>query len=182
LPTPQCNDGIDNDGDSAIDMADPSCSDINDNDETNLFGGTCLDGIDNDADCLTDGSDPDCQAGGTTENNFNAGFCLGGANCSFTNSTVPPAGSIRPGESATLSWTCSNVNTCSIKNDLNNSAVCGNCGDSGNQSVSPVKTTPYTLSCTNAGGPPISESTTVNVNFNPRRCEINPRTGVLECP
>jgi len=107
----------------------------------------------------------------------------GSASCNFS-TIYPIVGQtyIKPSQSATLSWTCNNVNTCSIKNDLDNSAVCGNCGDSGNQSVSPVKTTSYTLSCTNAGGPPISVSTTVNVGFTPTRCEINPRTGVLQCP
>jgi hypothetical protein len=48
--TPQCSDGIDNDGDSLIDFpADPGCTDANDNDETTGGGGggggggeTCL--------------------------------------------------------------------------------------------------------------------------------------------
>ncbi len=117
--------------------------------------------------------------------NFNPDF--GGvtidnlAYCNFTNSTES-ASPIRPGESATLSWSCTNVNTCNIKNDSDNSAVCGNCGDSGNIQVSPVKTTSYTLSCTAAGSSPAPESTMVNVSFKPTRCEVNPRTGVLECP
>lgn len=32
---PACSDGVDNDGDSLIDLSDPGCSDVNDNDETN---------------------------------------------------------------------------------------------------------------------------------------------------
>jgi hypothetical protein len=35
---PQCSDGIDNDGDSLIDMADPGCADPTDNDETDPQG------------------------------------------------------------------------------------------------------------------------------------------------
>ncbi len=30
---PQCNDGVDNDGDGAIDLRDKECADANDNDE-----------------------------------------------------------------------------------------------------------------------------------------------------
>ena len=33
--TYQCNDGVDNDGDGLVDLADPGCQDIDDNDETN---------------------------------------------------------------------------------------------------------------------------------------------------
>ena len=32
---PQCADGVDNDGDGLIDLADPQCSSRNDNDEAN---------------------------------------------------------------------------------------------------------------------------------------------------
>jgi hypothetical protein len=35
-PLPQCSDGVDNDGDGKIDMADPGCSSPTDNDETNV--------------------------------------------------------------------------------------------------------------------------------------------------
>jgi hypothetical protein len=56
-PTPQCSDGIDNDGDGLIDYpADPGCTDALDNDETNgplappPPKPQCSDGIDNDGD------------------------------------------------------------------------------------------------------------------------------------
>jgi hypothetical protein len=53
-PTPQCRDGIDNDGDGATDFpADFSCSSADDNDETNPKS-QCQDGIDNDADGKVD--------------------------------------------------------------------------------------------------------------------------------
>lgn len=48
-----CNDGIDNDGDGLVDMADPDC--------VNVQGGeACNDGIDNDGDGLIDIDDPNC--------------------------------------------------------------------------------------------------------------------------
>jgi hypothetical protein len=82
-PVTQCNDGIDNDGDSAVDMQDPDCSSPSDDSEAPepVFSpdpsptkspsgppGTteCNDGIDNDGDGLTDWSptgtgDPNCR-------------------------------------------------------------------------------------------------------------------------
>ena len=64
-PTTQCSDGVDNDGDGLIDLADPGCTDANDNDET---GGPpppttqCSDGVDNDGDGLIDLADPGCAS------------------------------------------------------------------------------------------------------------------------
>ena len=62
IPFPQCNDGIDNDGDSLIDLDDPGCEDINDNDEFNAPPlPQCSDTIDNDGDGLIDfPNDPGC--------------------------------------------------------------------------------------------------------------------------
>jgi glutamine amidotransferase-like uncharacterized protein len=50
----QCNDGIDNDGDSLVDLADPGCDDILDDDETDPVPNQCEDGIDNDNDGFID--------------------------------------------------------------------------------------------------------------------------------
>ena len=36
-PTPQCSDGVDNDGDGKIDMNDPGCSSSTDTDETDVI-------------------------------------------------------------------------------------------------------------------------------------------------
>jgi len=55
LPT-ACSDGIDNDGDTAIDGADPGCRDEYGRSESP----SCNDGIDNDGDGLTDMADSDC--------------------------------------------------------------------------------------------------------------------------
>jgi len=59
---PQCDDGIDNDGDGTIDAGgDPGCVDRRDDSEREL-GLPCDDGIDNDGDRLIDfGEDPDCE-------------------------------------------------------------------------------------------------------------------------
>jgi uncharacterized repeat protein (TIGR01451 family) len=62
--TTQCNDGVDNDGDGATDLADFSCSGPTDTDETNPKA-QCQDGLDNDADGKTDTFDPRCH----TDNN-----------------------------------------------------------------------------------------------------------------
>ncbi|MEK6922522.1 MAG: hypothetical protein AABX08_01840 [Nanoarchaeota archaeon] len=59
----QCNDGIDNDGDGAVDFPeDFSCSNVNDDDEENPKA-KCQDGIDNDKDELIDfPEDPGCSS------------------------------------------------------------------------------------------------------------------------
>jgi hypothetical protein len=63
-PTVACNDGVDNDGDGAIDFpADLGCSAADDTNEI----GQCQDGVDNDADTFIDfgpgvGNDPQCAS------------------------------------------------------------------------------------------------------------------------
>ncbi|MFA5175812.1 MAG: tandem-95 repeat protein [Candidatus Nanoarchaeia archaeon] len=57
----QCSDGIDNDGDSYIDLLDSGCANAADNDETNpIF--QCNDGLDNDNDGLIDLLDSGCSS------------------------------------------------------------------------------------------------------------------------
>ena len=56
-----CSDGIDDDGDGLVDLADPGCYDANDPFETNALA-ACDDGFDNDGDGLVDWpNDPGCQ-------------------------------------------------------------------------------------------------------------------------
>jgi len=59
--TTQCSDLIDNDGDGLVDLADPGCSNPQDDDESD---GTsqCQDGFDNDGDGLVDMADPVCSS------------------------------------------------------------------------------------------------------------------------
>jgi hypothetical protein len=66
--TPQCSDGIDNDGDGSIDLDDPDCSSPDDNSEGSGGGGggggtpQCSDGVDNDGDGNIDLDDADCSS------------------------------------------------------------------------------------------------------------------------
>jgi hypothetical protein len=65
-PTTACSDGIDNDGDSKIDMADPGCSGPSDTTEANSTTTACSDGIDNDGDSKVDMADPGCSSSSDT--------------------------------------------------------------------------------------------------------------------
>lgn len=72
--TPACADGVDNDGDSLVDSADPGCADSNDDDETNSTDGgggssnpACSDGSDNDGDSKVDMDDPGCSEANDTD-------------------------------------------------------------------------------------------------------------------
>ena len=62
----QCQDGVDNDGDSLVDLVDPGCKIPTDNDESAATT-QCQDGEDNDGDGLTDLADPGCKI--PTDNN-----------------------------------------------------------------------------------------------------------------
>jgi hypothetical protein len=55
---PKCTDGLDNDIDGFLDVADSGCQTT----EGPPFSDSCFDGFDNDGDGLIDGADPDCQA------------------------------------------------------------------------------------------------------------------------
>ncbi len=63
---PACSDGMDNDGDGKIDLADPGCLDIIDDDETDPASPPqCANGIDDDGNGLTDyPQDPGCVSAG----------------------------------------------------------------------------------------------------------------------
>lgn len=55
---PACDDGVDNDGDGAVDILDPGCADANGPSEANP---ACSDGLDNDGDGDVDITDDDCS-------------------------------------------------------------------------------------------------------------------------
>ncbi len=74
-------------------------------------------------------------------------------NCSFGGSPNP----LVPPQSATLSWTCSNAQSCLIDQGIGGVAA-----PSGSISVKPAKTTTYILSCSNPDGDN-SFSTTITV-------------------
>jgi large repetitive protein len=69
--SPQCEDGIDNDGDLLIDELDPSCVAGNDRESDDPVK-LCVDGLDNDGDGLIDSADPGCT-GATDDDEFNGG-------------------------------------------------------------------------------------------------------------
>ena len=82
---PQCNDGVDNDGDGKTDYpTDPGCVSILDNDETDPPPPPppppvtqCNDGVDNDGDGLIDLADPGCvDANDDSESNLTPGAVL----------------------------------------------------------------------------------------------------------
>ena len=58
-PQPECNDGLDNDGDEHVDAGDPGCASSGDLSEQSLV--QCDDGGDNDDDGLVDMQDPNCR-------------------------------------------------------------------------------------------------------------------------
>ena len=75
---PECNDGVDNDGDGLLDNADPACA-IGDT-ESGDPPVACNDGVDNDGDGLTDfPDDPGCTAArDTDEFNVRVPACMDG--------------------------------------------------------------------------------------------------------
>lgn len=62
-PPAQCADGLDNDGDGVVDLADPGCADVSDDDESDdppPPPAQCADGLDNDGDGDIDLADDGC--------------------------------------------------------------------------------------------------------------------------
>jgi|GEM_PF-1618770 hypothetical protein len=80
--------------------------------------------------------------------------------CTFSTKSTTP---IVPPESATLSWTCSNANSCSIDQGVGTVNP-----PSGSVKVYPTSTTVYTLNCNGS-----TWTTSVLVN-NPGQIEVNP--------
>ncbi|MBM4290573.1 MAG: hypothetical protein FJ138_03335 [Deltaproteobacteria bacterium] len=69
VPTTQCNDGVDNDGDGRVDLADAGCATGGGASEVDPAAPpACADGADNDGDALTDyPADPDCYSAGDAQ-------------------------------------------------------------------------------------------------------------------
>ncbi len=68
-----CNDGIDNDGDGSIDLADSGCA----NAGSSIENPQCSDGVDNDSDGQVDGGDAKCQNDADNDEKNNPGCGLG---------------------------------------------------------------------------------------------------------
>ena len=95
--------------------------------------------------------------------------------------------SVKPSQTTTLSWQCQFANNCNI--DIVGGGSLGNvcnseteCNSDNVATPAITKNTTFQLKCTALGGFSTTRQTTVNINFAPTRCEVNPRTGVLECP
>ena len=68
-----CNDGIDNDGDGQIDLADSGCP----NTLRNVENPECSDGVDNDGDGLVDGADGQCSGNADDDERLGSACGLG---------------------------------------------------------------------------------------------------------
>jgi uncharacterized repeat protein (TIGR01451 family) len=75
-----CDDGIDNDGDGDVDLADAECTTFDPSADEGSGFGSCSDNLDNDLDGLTDSQDPLCRVGdaGRAETPIARGTCADG--------------------------------------------------------------------------------------------------------
>lgn len=99
--------------------------------------------------------------------------------------------SVKPSQTTQLNWQCQYAQNCNItwettdgKNNGSLGNACNTEGDcnSGSKVTNPItKKTTFTLSCSGYSFS-TERSTTVDISFAPTRCEVNPRTGALECP
>lgn len=187
-PTPQCSDGIDNDDDGLIDLADYGCPDGNDNNESD--NPQCSDGINNDADAWIDyPNDPGCssytdndesnntQCSDGIDNNGNGLVDLADtAACSdiFDGieeplpdadlSLVSTPGVTQKNAPVILSWTANNTQNGSCTLTGSNGDSWNLSGSSGSQTTSGlIQETIYTLSCDDLNDTPVATSITIKL-------------------
>lgn len=154
--SPQCSDGIDNDGDGNIDYpADTGCTSESDNTESP--NAQCSDGIDNNGNGLIDyPNDPTCSS--ARDNNEEV---VGDATISLTVSRAL----IQKNETTTLNWEATEVQTDSCTLSGSNGDLWNLSGGSGTQTSSPiVEQTIFTLRCTDLSGDPVSTAVTVKIS------------------
>ncbi len=151
---PICNNGIDDDGDGLVDLADPGCPTSSDTSENNIF--ICANGSDDDGDGLTDSADPGCSGSPTDNSELNPGISNFGAN---------PA-RVQKNDPTTLQWTITNfeADACTITSNPSgfSYAIATPTQPGSGLSTSPFtisKTTVFTLSCGASG----SQQKTVTV-------------------
>jgi hypothetical protein len=160
----QCSDGYDNDGDFKTDFpvppGDRGCTSAADNDEYNPP--ECSDGINNDGDAGTDYGvgahvppyDLQCSSlADDSEASANAQLTL-----------YPTAFTVRPRQTTVLNWSVVDVqaNSCTLSGTNGDSWVLT--GSSGTKTTAAItQATVYTLSCTDLGVQPVSQSTTVKI-------------------
>lgn len=192
--TPQCADGIDNDGDGRIDLADYGCT--GGTDTTESPNPQCSDGTNNDTDAWTDyPNDPGCiSAADTTEspnpqcsdgidNNGNGEIDypadLTCSSLSDNNEEVAADASlsltapslVQPNSAALLSWSAANVQTNSCTLTGTNGNSWNLTGTSGTRTSSALTgETTFTLSCTDLDSD--VETVTATVRITPSFEEI----------
>ena len=152
-PSTQCSDGIDNDGDGRIDLADYGCS--SGTDTTESPNPQCSDGIDNNGNGLIDTADVGACTGPTDGNEQP----LPTSNLSLTGAAL-----VRPSGTVTLSWSAANVRagTCTLVGT--NGDSWNLTGTSGTRTSSALTAEAvFTLACTDLNGQPQSTSVTVRV-------------------
>jgi hypothetical protein len=142
----QCADGVDNDGDGLVDLADPGCSGAADTTESPNPGLQCANLQDDDADGLTDLADPGCTNGGDNSESPNPP--------TVTLSATPST--INSGQSTSLNWSSPSATGCTF-------ADTGAAATNGPRSVSPAVTSTYDIYCSNAAGNSAHSQTTVTV-------------------
>lgn len=162
-PTPQCSDGIDNDGDGLIDEDDFGCSGVgggggpgyDPNDNSESPNPQCSDGIDNNGNGLIDYPN-DLTCSSLLDNNEEA---LPPAALSLSAPSLT-----QPDTAVTLTWSATNAKagSCSLFGTNGDSWTLS--GTSGSQTSSTLASeTIFTLSCTDLNGDPVSTAVTVTL-------------------
>lgn len=159
-PTPQCSDGIDNDGDGLIDAADYGCSASGGggniaNDPTESPNPQCSDGIDNNGNGLIDTADVSACTGPTDSNEQ-----------SLPTSTLSLTGPalVQSASSATLTWSVLNVRAGSCTLTGTNGDSWNLTGTSGSNVTSAISgEATFTLRCLDLSGNPTSRTHSVKV-------------------
>ena len=137
VPAVACADGIDNDGDGLVDLADPGCESAIDDSEVDAPpAAACADGIDNDSDGLIDLNDPGCtDASDDSEQNSTGGT----STLTVTILGGPGAGQVNSSDTLIPTLQCINSNevqtTCSADFPTGNRVFLVPSPFSGNTSV-----------------------------------------------
>lgn len=150
-PVPQCSDGIDNDGDGRIDLADYGCTG-GAGDTSESPNPQCSDGIDNDGDGRVDLADSGCS------------------DALDNNEYTPPVDAVldfivtpnlvRTGTVVAVSWSATDVYSCTVVSSHGDTWT----GTSGSESSSPIMTeTTFVLACEETDGDSVSTAAVVKL-------------------
>lgn len=152
-PSPECSDGIDNDGDGNIDLSDFGCSSGSDDSESP--NPQCSDGIDNNGNGLIDLAD----TGACTSSYDGNEEPLPDASLSLSGQAM-----VRDGSSLSLSWSAENITSDSCTLSGTNGDLWSLVGLSGSESSSPITAqTTFTLTCLDLSSEEITTSMIVRI-------------------